>query len=169
MHKSVRDFIHRVKTLYPEVFENESTIEFGSLNINGSPREFFNSKNYIGVDAKSGDCVDKVSLCHEYKGHTDKSFDTVISTEMLEHDPYWDLSVDKMVSLVKDCGSLIITAGGRHRHPHGQTTYTPIERYYRNITCSGLLQSICLRGRFKKICLENNGDVDLLLFCYWRY
>jgi len=168
MHKPIRDYLHRIKTEHPELFDRGKIVEFGSLNINGTPRDFFETAEYWGVDAFSGEGVDKVSLCHRFRCE-DKSIDLVISTEMLEHDPYWDLSIERMVRLVANEGSLIITAAGPHRHPHGQRDYTPIGEYYRNLRGIDILSAVLKRGRFKKVCLENNGDVDLMLFCYWRY
>lgn len=168
MHKTVRDFVHSMKTTYPDAFKGGRVVEFGSRDINGSVREFFEADEYIGVDAEVGEGVEVRSLCHEYKGK-DLSFDMVISTEMLEHDPYWDLSIDRMVRLVKKDGSLLITCAGRHRHPHGHKTYTPIEKYYRNLSARDVAKGIFNKGRFKRFLLDNHGDTDLLTFCYWRY
>jgi hypothetical protein len=168
MHKRIRDFIHTIKITHPELFKSGKVIEFGSRNINGSVREFFATENYTGVDAVPGEGVDKLSLCHEFKGK-DNSYDVVISTEMLEHDPYWDLSIERMTRLIKVGGNLIISTAGRHRHPHGQSSYTPLDKYYRNLTATNLAKFILKKARFKKFILENVDDIDLLTFCYWRY
>ena len=65
-----------------------------------------------------------VSLVHEYQ--PGRHFDTVISTEMLEHDPHWRESVQRMIELVKAervrlGRPLIITcaAPGRGEHELG--------------------------------------------------
>lgn len=165
MNEAILDYIRDIKFDYPEIFKNNSVVEFGSLNVNGSAREVFDSKKYIGVDASEGKGVDFKCLCHRYS--IDK-FDVVISTEMLEHDPYWDLSVVKMLSLLKEGGSLIITAAGPDRHPHGQKTYTPLSGYYRNIKSSELLALISTCN-FKRICLDNDDNKFLLLFCYYKF
>ena len=59
----------------------------------------FAAREYVGLDWRPGPGVDVVSLVHEYK--PGRHFDTVISTEMLEHDPHWRESVQRMIELVK--------------------------------------------------------------------
>jgi len=48
MHEAVKDFIQQVKTIYPSAFINNNVIEFGSYDINGTPREFFRNCMYAG-------------------------------------------------------------------------------------------------------------------------
>ena len=74
--------------------------------------------------------MDVVSLVHEYQ--PGRMFDTVISTEMLEHDPHWRESVARMIELVKPGGRLIITCAA----PGGVSTswlVHPYAEYYREI------------------------------------
>lgn len=166
MNGAIMNYIKNLKTEYPKVFENNEVIEFGALDVNGSPREIFDSRKYIGVDAQAGKGVDIRSLCHAYKG--EEKYDVVVSTEMLEHDPYWDLSILKMLDLVKIGGSLILTVAGPARHEHGQSTYTPLDHYYRNISVPELLNFITI-DRFKKICVDNDRDSFISVFCYHKF
>ena len=107
---------------YPEYFNNTKAdvIEFGSYNINGSIKVFFkNFQSYTGVDWRPQEgWVDIVSLTHELK--LDKKFDTVASASMLEHDPYWEKSLENMVTFMKDSSILVLTWGaalnGEHCH-----------------------------------------------------
>ena len=116
MHLTNAINLERLSKSYPTHFNNCSVIEFGSLNINGTVRKFFKDCDFIGVDWRSGPCVDLISLAHAFEW--EDKFDTVISCQMLEHDPYWKKSLDKMISLVKEYGILILSWGGANCAPH---------------------------------------------------
>jgi hypothetical protein len=166
MNRMILDYIEDIKSEYPELFADTSVIEFGCLNINGSARSLFKASNYIGVDAIDAPSVDVKCLCHDYQD--DIKYDVVVSTEMLEHDPYWDQSIVKMLNILKDEGSLIITAAGPSRHPHGQKIYTPLPSYYRNMKVSEMT-ALINRYNFKRIFVENDDNKFLLIFCYWKF
>jgi hypothetical protein len=54
-HKSQIDFVSGVKTQFPEFFEGGRVLEIGSLDINGSVRDFFvNCEEYVGCDLGEG-------------------------------------------------------------------------------------------------------------------
>lgn len=66
-------------------------------------------------------------------------FDTIISTECLEHDKYFALSLQAMYDSLKHNGLLLITAAGEWRAEHGTTehhawTSPATNDYYCNIT-----------------------------------
>ncbi len=67
MHQEVLDFLLKTKNKYPEYFKKKRVLELGSLNINGSPRGFFEDCEYIGVDRQAGNGVDIVYKAHEFK------------------------------------------------------------------------------------------------------
>lgn len=166
MNKPILDWIERIKNDYPKLFWKNRVVEFGALNVNGSPRSKFDEPTeYIGVDAQAGDGVDIRALTHEYQNG---EFDVVVSTEMLEHDPYWDLSFNNMLHMVKIGGSLIMTCAGPSRHPHGQATYTPLNHYYRNISCSDMY-GVLGKYNFKKIYVDNKDDSFISLFCFHKF
>lgn len=111
MHDVNRIFWLRCKLKYPKFFKDPSkVIEFGSININGSVREFFETTNYIGVDWRVGKDVNLVSIAHEVDFEPE-SFDAVVSASMLEHDPHWKKSLCKMVELMKQDGVLFLSWG----------------------------------------------------------
>lgn len=128
MHKEVMDYLTKVKTKYPEHFKNKKVLELGSLNINGSPREFFEGCEYIGLDRREGPDVDVVCNAHEYKG--DK-VDVVITTEMLEHDKYAADSIKNGLSLLNNGGIFIGTAANANRPAHFEETGE--DSHYKNI------------------------------------
>ena len=117
MHESNMKYWEHCKEKYPRYFADPSkVIEFGSFNINGTVRVLFNCTEYIGLDWIEGPSVDLVSLAHEV--NFNYKFDTIISSSMLEHDPYWEKSLDKMISLMKDDGILLLSWGGALSSEH---------------------------------------------------
>lgn len=135
-------FIHEVKQKYPKYFQNTSVLEVGSLNINGTVRQFFEDCFYIGLDVAPGPDVDVVCLGHEYKVASN-TFDVLVSTECFEHDPYWEKTFLNMFRLCKNDGLLMFTCATTGRQEHGTSKSLPesspltIQKgweYYRNLT-----------------------------------
>jgi GT2 family glycosyltransferase len=130
MHWPVIGFLHRIKRNHPDLFSNGRVLECGSYDINGSPRVLFDDPSeYIGLDWRDGPGVDVVSLAHEYKDKPDGYFDLVISTEMLEHDPYWKQSIKRMVDLLSLGGSMLITCAGPSRKRHSMESAPDLQHY----------------------------------------
>ena len=117
MHKTNELYWKNCSEKYKKYFSDPSeVIEFGSYNINGSIRKSFRCSKYTGLDWRPGPCVDIVSLAHEYR-HPNK-IDTVVSASMLEHDPYWPLSLKNMINHMTDQAILILTWGAATNAPH---------------------------------------------------
>lgn len=117
MHPSNMAYWKHAKEKYPRYFANPSkVVEFGCCNVNGTVRVLFDCDTYIGVDWLKEPDVDVVSLAHEYKPGF--QFDTIISSSMLEHDPYWDKSLANMISMLKDDGILLLSWGGALNGEH---------------------------------------------------
>lgn len=87
---------------------DRSTLEVGSYDVNGSVRGLF-SGDYLGVDVREGPGVD-VEASAEHLPFEDRSYHTVISTEMLEHCERPWLAVAEMARVGEAC--LILTARG---------------------------------------------------------
>lgn len=167
MHTEVHLFTEHVKKLFPNSFKNKKVLEVGSLNINGSVRQFFEKCDYLGIDLGPGPGVDKVVPIHEL--NEPGQFDVVISTEMLEHDKFWERSLKQMYENLKPGGLFILTCAGPERHEHGTTRTTPGDApftndYYRNISIEDFL-SVLPAGNFKiyKIQYER-GQCDLCFY-----
>lgn len=98
-------------------------LELGSLNINGSVKEFFSdAQEYIGIDIQNGEGVDKVLNAHNILVVFKKnSFDTIICCETLEHDINFWVTVSNIHKVLKQGGTLIITTPTfgfpLHRYP----------------------------------------------------
>lgn len=152
MHKEIAMFIDKVKREYPKFFDNVKVCEMGSMNINGSVRPFFKNCEYVGIDWRAGPEVDVVCLAHEFESN--EKFDVVISTEMLEHDKYAEMSVLNMVDLLRPGGLLIITCAGQERKEHNQDC--GIDNYYKNMN-SVFFGMILRLNNFKLVMFENTG------------
>ena len=161
MHPEVTDFLIRVKMNYSDVFRGR-VFEAGSMDVNGTPRPFFDATEYVGADWRPGPGVDWVGLIHDYTVKPDGYFDTVVSTETLEHDPNWPYSVNRMVDLVRVGGSLVITCAGPGREPHCVETAPPTSvgtiktRYYGNLSLRDLLGQILNRADFRVVVGEDD-------------
>lgn len=147
MHDSVRIYIKQKQCQYPLLFQNRNVVDFGAFDINGNNRAWFLASNYLGVDILKGRNVDIVGKTHEVE--LPEPFDFVISTEMLEHDKYFDKSIQRMFSILKSNGVLLITAAGYGRKEHGTSANSPNDSlltndYYKNITAKDLIDNLPL-------------------------
>lgn len=148
-HKQQKRFCKSVLNKYPEMFWRKNVIDVGSLDINGNNRYLFSRFNYIGIDIVAGKNVDRVGLAkdvlkeikeqYDYHHSGLVTVDTIISTEMLEHDSTWKESLTAMYDLLRPGGLLLITAAGDGRREHGTTAHTPGDSpgtldYYCNIS-----------------------------------
>ena len=130
-------FLKQMKAQYPRAFRCERVLECGSYNVNGTPRGLFQVAEYIGLDWRPGPGVDVVGLVHEWPGRPDEYFDTIVSTEMLEHDPHWRESLKRMSDLLASGGYMLLTAAGPGRGPH-DVEVAPDGRHYRTLTLADL-------------------------------
>ncbi len=121
MHISNKLYWSTVCDRFPELFCNRRVLEVGSFNVNGSVRRYFSDCDYTGLDWRRGDLVDVVCLAHDMPFDS-SSFDTVISASMLEHDPHWDKSLRKMVDVLTDDGSLLLSWGSAINKIHRENT-----------------------------------------------
>jgi hypothetical protein len=159
------NFLRQCKEKYPEVFRGQKVIEFGSRNINGTARWLFENCDYIGVDYRGGAGVDIVGLAHQYHWHPDGSFNVVVSTEMLEHDPYWKKSVQRFVDLLAIGGSLIITCAGPARPIHHDGG-SPMPGWYENRRIDDLLPMLeCFYSVESHLARE---DKDIYIFAMMK-
>jgi len=135
-------------------------VEIGSFNVNGSPREFLQTKEteYIGIDLCEGNGVDLVSFGHELNLQTE-SIDFVLSCECFEHDPHWLDTFKNMYRMAKPGGIIAFTCASTGRLEHG-TTRTNAEHspgtqfvgldYYKNLTEKDFYESLQINNLFNK-------------------
>jgi SAM-dependent methyltransferase len=137
-------YVQSVKQFLPEYFEGTKVLEIGSLNINGSVRQFFQGCDYTGLDIGEGRDVDVVCPGEDY-GAASGTFDAVISCEAMEHNPGWRQTWLNMLRMVKPGGLVLMTCASIGRKQHGTEEFTPVaspltvarkQGYYRNLSGS---------------------------------
>lgn len=141
-HVQQLNYIQSIKESYVSYFKNSQVLEIGSLDINGSVRDFFHNCNYIGIDVGPGKGVDIVCEGQDYN-EDDNFFDTVISCECFEHNPYWFETFTNMYRMCKNNGLILFTCATTGRPEHGTSRTSPKKSpltvakgwdYYRNLT-----------------------------------
>jgi len=153
-HSEQAEFFTEVRTHYPASFTKSKVLEVGSLDINGSVRDLFANCQYTGVDLQLGPGVDLAcqgQLVEFPTGH----FDTTISAECLEHNPFWRETVANMLRMTRPGGLVLISCATTGRFEHGTTRtnpdaspFTSAEKwdYYQNLTAGDLESSLNLDG-----------------------
>ena len=141
-HRAQQIFIAKTHAKYIMNFNDSKVLEIGSLNINGSVREYFTNCTYTGIDVGEGMGVDIVCEGQKFDD-PDASYDTVISAECFEHNPYWSETFTNMIRLCKSGGLIIITCATTGRPEHGtmlhdadssRLTVAKAWDYYHNLT-----------------------------------
>ncbi|MDR3521514.1 MAG: methyltransferase domain-containing protein [Acidocella sp.] len=138
-HRQQQDFVRAVKAAFPVFFIGQRVLEIGSLDINGTIREHFADCAYTGLDVGAGPGVDVVCQGQDYAA-PDASFDTVISCEVMEHNPHWRETFANMVRLCRPGGLVLMTCASLGRPEHGTTRTTKADaplitwEYYKNLT-----------------------------------
>lgn len=108
MHPSVKQWVgEKVKE---HGLSEKATLEVGARNVNGSVREFFRAR-YVGMDMQEGTGVDVVARSDAIP-FQDGEFEVVVSTEMLEHDPYPWKTLPEMARVCEPGGVVILTCRG---------------------------------------------------------
>jgi len=144
-----------VKAKYPQYFDNVNVIEIGSLNINGTVRDFYtNTTGYIGVDVGEGRDVDLVMEGQEVDFPAN-SFDVAVSAECFEHNPYWRETFLNMYRMADKF--VIFTCASTGRPEHGTSRTTPDNSpltlnwdYYRNLSAEDFEDAFDLEVMFKR-------------------
>lgn len=153
-HPEQAEFFRSVRAQYGPHFHQASVLEVGSLDINGSVRDLFDGCRYIGVDLQPGRGVDLACPGHLLDlptGH----FDTVISAECFEHNPFWRETLANMLRMTRPGGLLMISCATTGRKEHGTSRTNPDASpftvqarwdYYKNLTAAHLAQAADLPG-----------------------
>jgi len=141
-HPQQMAYVQSLRQRFPAAFTGKKVLEVGSLNINGSVRSFFLACDYTGIDVGAGKDVDIVCEGQKYDA-PDNSFDTTISCECFEHNPYWAETFANMIRMTKPGGLVVFTCATTGRREHGTTRTSPQDSpltvglqwdYYRNLT-----------------------------------
>lgn len=158
MHAQQTNYIVSLRDMFPNNFSNCKVLEVGSLDINGTIRTLFNNCDYTGLDVGEGPCVDVVCSGHDYNA-PDNSFDTVISSECFEHNPFWLQTFINMHRVCKVGGLVAFTCATDGRPEHGTNrTQAWASRltvaigwgdYYRNLNAADFESALNLKDMFE--------------------
>jgi len=166
-HLQQREFCTSVKQQFPEYFKSKLVLDIGSLDINGNNQYLFENCHYVGIDVAPGRNVDIVCKGHEL-ALPDATFDVVITTECLEHDQYWDLTLRNAVRLLKPGGLLVVTCATTGRPEHGTRRTSPQDApllqdqgdwsdYYRNLEENDFRQALDIESLFRSFAFSSNS------------
>ena len=123
-HPQQQDFVRYIQRTMPQYFLFRRVLEVGSLNVNGTVREFFYECKYTGLDLGPGPGVDFV--CHAADWTIYHSpYEVIISCEALEHDKKWRETLKRCQELLLPGGLLIVTCAGHGRPAHGTKDSEP--------------------------------------------
>lgn len=144
-------------------------MDVGSVDINGSAKSYFSNCDYLGIDVAPGKGVDLVCKGEEYDG-PDNYFDTVVSGEVMEHNPHWVETMRNMIRVCKPGGLVIMTCAGLGRGEHGttRTADDPLLSvqigwdYYRNLKESDFRKSGAVEG-LECVFIPNYYKYDLYM------
>lgn len=158
MRQLVHDFIDEALAHYradAKRYEYDATIgsvlEFGSYDVNGTPRGHFPGCDYVGVDFRAGPGVDVVSFGHDYR--SERRFDVGICTEVLEHDAYAEDTVVNLLRHVRGGGLVVITCAADFPEHHPEAS--SVRGYYRNLTpreLAGFIPGRSYKGEWRTEC-----------------
>lgn len=117
-HPQQQEFCKKISQKFPKYFNGKKVLDIGSLDINGNNRFFLTDCNYIGLDVGEGSNVDVVQVAHLYDA-PDEQFDLIISTEVFEHDMFYEKSIQNIIRMLKPGGAFIFTCASTGRPEHG--------------------------------------------------
>lgn len=117
-HPQQQEFCKKTSEVFPQYFTGKKVLDIGSLDINGNNRFFLTDCDYIGLDVGEGPNVDVIQVAHLYDA-PDEHFDLVVSTEVFEHDMFYDKSLQNIIRMLKPRGAFIFTCASTGRPEHG--------------------------------------------------
>ena len=93
-YKNCAEFAHKY------CHKGMRVLDVGSMNVNGTVKPIFEGCDYVGMDIEEGSNVDVVQEPWVFP-FKDNSFDCVVSTSCLEHDPKFWVTVKEMMRVSK--------------------------------------------------------------------
>jgi SAM-dependent methyltransferase len=167
-HAEQRQFFERVRDRFPSSFLGKEVLDIGSLDINGTARDFFVDCAYVGVDVGEGPGVDIVFAGQDLDWD-DNTFDVVLSAECFEHNPEWVATFANMVRLSRHLVIMTCATSGRaehgtHRATPGASPHTVEWDYYRNLAEEDFRAEFDLDSLFGEYEFEVNHQSHDLYF-----
>lgn len=178
MHGAQQEFYKSLTKKFPQAFVSADVLEIGSLDINGTIRQYFANCNYIGVDVGEGPCVDVVAFGEDLD-YPDNSFDHVTSSELMEHCVEWKRVFKNMHRMARPGALVSFTCawgpsdnrvdGGRPEHgtTRSDVGSSPLTvglgiEYYENRNADDFYEYFALDDMFSEYgFIENDQNLDL--------
>lgn len=126
-HKEQKNFLDRIKNKFPNAFKECKVLDVGSFDVNGNEKPWFDNCDFIGLDIGPGKGVDVVCPANEYDA-PDETFDTIISCECWEHNPFYKESILNCIRMLKPGGYFIFTCATTGRPIHGTASQDKIDQ-----------------------------------------
>lgn len=126
-HKEQKDYLDRIKKEHPKAFYNIKVLDIGSFDVNGNEAPWFDDCDFTGLDLLSGPGVDVACPANEYDA-PDETFDTIISCECWEHNPFYKESILNAIRMLKSGGYFIWSCATTGRPVHGTASQDEIDK-----------------------------------------
>jgi SAM-dependent methyltransferase len=172
-HKEQKEYCMSVKRQFPNYFINKKVLDIGSGDVNGNNNHYFKDCFVLGSDIGYGPNVDLLGFAHELP-FVDGYFDTIISTECLEHDREYPKTLNAAVRMLKSGGLYIFTCATTGRPEHGTSKSKPyqsfstrlenLEDYYKNLTEKDVREVLDIGTNFSSYEFSVNTDHHDLYF-----
>ena len=117
-HVEQWDFCRKIKSKFPNNFNKIRVLDIGAFDVNGNEEFLFDNCDFVGLDIGPGKGVDVVCPAQDYNA-PDESFDTIISCECWEHNPYYKESIVNATRMLKPGGLFLFTCATTGRPVHG--------------------------------------------------
>jgi SAM-dependent methyltransferase len=153
MHRQVTDWLHARLREHPgHAGPGQRVLELGSRNINGTPRSCWPAGTWwLGIDAHAGRDVDVVGVAHEQIPlHIDAPVDVMVTTEMLEHDPFWQATLREAVRVLRPGGLLLLSCASTRRAPH-HLDDSPVPGHYEGLDPDTIVAHLHSLGSWRSL------------------
>ncbi len=182
-HIEQHEFIYKIKNKFPDFFTNKKVLGIGTFDVCGTESSYFDKCDYKGIDLGPGDGVDIICPAQDYDA-PDETFDSIISCECFEHNPYYKETIINAIRMLKSGGFFIFTCATTGRPIHG-TEYLEKEKkkqykewktmpnvikenwdnnYYKNLTEKDIRECIDIDNLFIEYEFEINNEHNDLYF-----
>lgn len=143
-------------------FLPRKVVEFGSKDVNGTPRSLFPSVQvYTGIDIVPGPCVDVV--CDAAEWEPDDDYEVAICTEVFEHTDQWPGIIRTAAKSLRPGGVFIATCATDPREPHTarRDAGPPDEdEFYKNVSKDQLIAELHFCGfKMNSMRVLQRGDL----------
>jgi SAM-dependent methyltransferase len=121
MHDTAHKIGGAFLDLYCKSIEAPRVLEIGAMNVNGGLRDFSKPGwDFVGVDIEAGPGVDQVVDKDAPLPFDDDSFDIVVASSVLEHDPFFWETFCELARVCRPNGHIYLNVpsnGVFHRYP----------------------------------------------------